>query len=279
MKERKVSEMERTMGEESAPASGTFDHAGSIRSAGAPDRRGQEALVALRSHCAGCNLRDLCLPCGLDGEDMARVTDLVYTRKRVKAGESLYQAGTPFKSLYAVRTGFFKSFVITDGGRIQVTGFQMSGEIIGVDGIDGDKHTLNVVALEDSEVCVIPYVRLEEISAHVPALRRQLHRVMAREIVRDHGVMMLLGSMRAEERVATFILNLSKRFVARGYAAARFELRMTREEIGSYLGLKLETVSRIFSKFQELGLLAVQKKSIAIRDIEALKEILHQAER
>ena len=209
---------------------------------------GQEAVVPLRSQCSTCNLRDLCLPCGLEGQDMDSANELVYTRKRIKAGESLYQAGDAFKSLYSVRTGFFKSYVITVGGRVQVTGFQMSGEIIGVDGIDNDEHTINVAALEDSEVCVIPYVRLEEISARVPALRRQVHRVMAREIVRDHGVMLLLGSMRAEERVAAFLLNLSKRFVARGYAASEFHLRMKREEIGSYLGLKLETVSRIFSK-------------------------------
>jgi len=239
--------------------------------------RGQEAVVPLRSQCSTCNLRDLCLPCGLEGQDMDSANELVYTRKRIKAGESLYQAGDAFKSLYSVRTGFFKSYVITVGGRVQVTGFQMSGEIIGVDGIDNDEHTINVAALEDSEVCVIPYVRLEEISARVPALRRQVHRVMAREIVRDHGVMLLLGSMRAEERVAAFLLNLSKRFVARGYAASEFHLRMKREEIGSYLGLKLETVSRIFSKFQELGLLSVQKKSISILSIEGLQDIMHES--
>jgi len=240
--------------------------------------RSQESVVALRSQCSACNLRDLCLPCGLEGQDMASANELVYTRRRVKAGETLYQAGDPFKSLYAVRSGFFKSYVITEGGRVQVTGFQMSGEIMGVDGIDSDHHTINAAALEDSEVCVIPYVRLEEVSARVPALRRQVHRLMAREIVRDHGVMLLLGSMRAEERVAAFLLNLSKRFVARGYAASEFHLRMKREEIGSYLGLKLETVSRIFSRFQELGLLAVQKKSIAILDIDGLQDIMHQTE-
>ena len=235
---------------------------------------GAEATVPLRTHCNSCNLRDLCLPCGLDRRDMETMGDLVYTRKRVKAGESLYQAGTAFKSLYAVRTGFFKSFVVTESGRMQVTGFQMSGEIIGVDGIDGERHTLNVVALEDSEVCVIPYVRLEQMCERVPALRHQIHRMMAREIVRDHGVMLLLGSMRGEERVAAFLLNLSKRFVARGYAAAKFELRMSREEIGSYLGLKLETVSRIFSRFQDMGLLAVHKKSIGILDIAGLQRIM-----
>jgi CRP/FNR family transcriptional regulator len=153
----------------------------------------------------------------------------------------------------------------------------MAGEIIGLDGIDIDRHTVNVVALEDSEVCVIPYVRLEEVSARVPALRRHIHRTMSREIVRDHGVMMLLGSMRAEERVAAFLLNLSKRFVARGYAAAELRLRMTREEIGSYLGLKFETVSRVLSKFHEDGLLSVQKRLIGILEIQGLQEAMDQS--
>jgi len=241
-------------------------------------RTDEDAAALLRSSCTVCNRRELCLPGSLDEEDAAQVSRIVYTRRRVRAGESLYQAGAPFRSLYAVRAGFFKSYIVSAGGRIQVTGFQMSGEIIGVDGIDQERHTLSVAALEDSEVCVIPYSRLEEMSARVPALRRQLHRMMAREIVGDHGVMLLLGSMRAEERVAAFLLNLSRRFVARGYAASQFQLRMTREEIGSYLGLKLETVSRIFSHMHELGVLEVQKKSISIKSVPRLRALVHQAE-
>jgi CRP/FNR family transcriptional regulator len=224
-------------------------------------------------------LRHLCLPCGLQPDEVERVNELIYTRKRIKAGEALYQAGAPFKSLYAVRIGFFKSYVVSEDGRDQVTGFQMGGEIIGLDGIDDDRHTLNVVALEDSEVCVIPYLRLEDVCARIPALRRQIHRTMSREIVRDHGVMMLLGSMRAEERVAAFLLNLSQRFVARGCAASQFQLPMTREEIGSYLGLKLETVSRIFSRLHDAGLLRVQKRLIRILNTEGLREVLRASVR
>jgi len=224
--------------------------------------------------CSTCNLRELCLPCGLSGLDVERIDELIYTRKRVRRGETLYRTGDKFNSLYAVRSGFFKGCVVLEDGRDQVTGFNMPGEIMGMDGIGTDQHTTNAVALEDSEVCVIPFSRLEEISAEVKGLQRQFHKVMSREIVRDQGVMTLLGSMRAEERVAAFLLNLSQRFTARGYSPSDFHLRMTREEIGSYLGLKLETVSRTFSRFQEEGLVEVQQKHIHIVDVAGLKRVL-----
>ena len=226
-------------------------------------------LSRLPQNCGACNLRELCLPCGLNGSEPQLLDDLVYTRKRVKRGESLYRAGGAFDSLYAIRSGFFKSRVVLEDGRDQVTGFHMAGEIMGMDGIGTDAHTADALALEDSEVCVIPYGRLEE-----PRLQRQLHKVMSRELVRDQGVMMLLGTMRAEERLAAFLLNLSQRFVARGYSSQEFHLRMTRDEIGSFLGLSLETVSRLFSRFQDDGLITVQQKHICILDIPGLKAVM-----
>jgi CRP/FNR family transcriptional regulator len=226
-------------------------------------------LSRLPQNCGACNLRELCLPCGLNGSEPQLLDDLVYTRKRVKRGESLYRAGGAFDSLYAIRSGFFKSRVVLEDGRDQVTGFHMAGEILGMDGIGTDSHTADALALEDSEVCVIPYGRLEE-----PRLQRQLHKVMSRELVRDQGVMMLLGTMRAEERLAAFLLNLSQRFVARGYSSQEFHLRMTRDEIGSFLGLSLETVSRLFSRFQDDGLITVQQKHICILDIPGLKAVM-----
>jgi CRP/FNR family transcriptional regulator len=168
-----------------------------------------------------------------------------------------------------VRAGFFKASVVLEDGRDQVTGFHMAGEIVGMDGIGTERHSSDVIALEDSEVCIIPYARLEE-----AGMQRQLHKAMSRELVRDQGVMMLLGTMRAEERLAAFLLNLSTRFVARGFSQSEFHLRMTREEIGSYLGLSLETVSRLFSRFQEEGLIAVRQKHIVIHDIPGLKAVM-----
>ena len=219
------------------------------------------------ARCSTCNLREVCLPAGLAAASL--MDQLVYTRMRVKRGETLYRAGSAFESLYAVRSGFFKSRVMLEDGRDQVAGFHMSGEILGMDGIGTESHAADVIALEDSEVCVIPYGRLDE-----PSLQRQLHKVMSRELVRDQGVKMLLGTMRAEERLAAFLLNLSQRFVARGYARDEFHLRMTRDEIGSYLGLSLETVSRLFSRFQDGGLISVQQKHIRIHDVAGLKALM-----
>ncbi len=177
-----------------------------------------------------------------------------------------------------MKTGFFKTDVLLEDGRDQVTGFQMAGEILGMDGISNEAHTCNAVALEDSEVCSIPYARLEELSSEIRTLQHHFHKVMSREIVRDHGVMMLLGTMRAEERLAAFLLNLSQRFNARGYSSSEFHLRMTREEIGSFLGLKLETVSRAFSHFQDAGLISVQQKHIRILDVPGLRKLMQRQE-
>ena len=224
--------------------------------------------------CTGCNLRELCLPQGLGAEDMARIERIVYARRRVRRGETLFKSGDPFKSVYALRAGFFKSAVLDGEGREQVTGFAMPGELLGLEGIGTGSYGGNAVALEDSEVCVMPFALVEELSREVRGLQRNLHAVLSREIIRDHGVMMLLGSMRAEARLATFLLNLSRRFVRRGYSPSEFHLRMTREEIGSYLGLKLETVSRLFSKFQEDGLIEVQQKHVRIVDIPGLEAVL-----
>jgi len=233
-------------------------------------------LARVPTRCSSCNLRELCLPCGLTGLDVDRVEELVYTRKRMERGESLYRAGDEFSSLYAVRSGFFKTTQTLEDGRDQVTGFHMAGEIMGMDGIGPDTHSSNAVALEDSEVCVIPYSRLESLGRDMHGLQRQFHKVMSREIAQEHSVMLLLGTMRAEERLAAFLLNLSQRFTARGYSASEFNLRMTREEIGSYLGLKLETVSRAFSRFQEDGLISVQQKHIRILDVAGLKRCMRQ---
>ena len=237
-----------------------------------PLRRAELGNVTrLSTRCSSCGLKEVCLPCGLRQADVDMFDELVYTRRRIKRGESLYRSGDAFHSIYAVRSGFFKTVLILDDGREQVTGFHMAGEMLGMDGIAPETHGCDAVALEDSEVCVIPYDRLANLGDHEQALQRQFHKAMSREIVREHGVMMLLGTMRAEERLAVFLLNLSQRFTARGYSPSEFVLRMTREEIGSYLGLKFETVSRMFSRFQEEGVISVQQRHIHILDIAALQ--------
>ena len=233
--------------------------------------------LEIKTACSQCNLRELCLPFGLDPNEVDQLDELVGSRRKIKRQQHLYRSGDTFEAIYAIRAGSFKTDVILEDGRDQVTGFQMTGEVLGHDGISTEHHSCNAIALEDSEVCVIPFGRLEELSRQVESLQHQFHKIMSREIVRDHGVMMLLGSMRAEERLAAFLLNMSQRFNARGFSSQEFNLRMTREEIGSYLGLKLETVSRAFSRFQEDGLISVQQKHVLLLDAAGLKKLIqHQ---
>ncbi len=232
---------------------------------------------SIKIACSNCKLRELCMPIGLSPEELARIDAVVATRRRVKRGSALFRTGEAFTSLFAIRTGFFKTCVTAQDGRDQVTGFQMAGEIIGLDGIVSDRHTCDAVALEDAEVCVMPFERIGELAREVGALQRHLHRVMSREIVREHGVMLLLGGMHAEERLAAFLLNLIQRLQARGFSSSELVLRMTRQEIGNYLGLKLETVSRTFSKFHSLGLIEVRQRQVRIVDAAALRQIVNPA--
>jgi CRP/FNR family transcriptional regulator len=234
-------------------------------------------LTGLKKACSQCNLFELCLPLGTDDSDILRLDELVAVQRRIKRQQPLYRSGDLFEAIYAIRTGSFKSDILLEDGREQVTGFHMTGEILGLDGISTGLHTCNAIALEDSEVCVITYTKLEELARAIEGLQHQFHKVMSSEIVSDHGMMMLLGSMHANERLAAFLLNLSQRFTARGFSPTEFHLRMTREEIGSYLGLKLETVSRAFSCFQKEGLISVQQKHIRILDHNRLKKLIqHQ---
>ena len=224
--------------------------------------------------CARCNLRESCLSGGVPAEDLERVADIVSTRRRIGRGEPLFRAGDESRCLYAIRSGFFKTSLIDDGGREQVTGFFMAGELLGMEGFGGGGYKDSAIALEDSDVCVMPYSLIEEIGREVPSLQLRLHAVLGREIVRGHGIMLLLGSMSAEQRLAAFLLNLSTRYLRRGYSGSRFLLRMTREELGSYLGLKIETVSRLFTAFHQDGLLDVQYRQVSNVDLQGLERLL-----
>jgi len=228
---------------------------------------------ALKVACSSCSLRELCLPVGFSAAELDRIDSLVAVRRSLRRGEALFRRGDPFTSIFAVRTGFFKTCNTSEDGRDQVTGFQMAGELLGFDGIASDLHCCDAIALEDSQVCVIPYGRLEELGREFTELQRQFHRIMSREIVREHGVMRLLSGMRAEERVAAFLANLAQRLEARGFSPSALVLRMTREEIGTYLGIKLETVSRCFSKFHEDGVLEVRQRKVRILDAQGLQRI------
>ena len=225
--------------------------------------------------CSDCNLRESCLPGGLTREELEHIDSrLVKVRRKVAHGESLFHSGDRFDAVFEIWTGFFKTVINTNQGAEQVTGFQMGGELMGLDGIDTGRHAVDAIALEDSQVCVIPFPGLEKLGREVPSLQKQLHRIMSREIVNDHRVMLHLGSMHAEERVAAFLINLADRLRTRGFSASSLVLRMSREEIGSFLGLKLETVSRLFSRFQEEGHIQVQGRAVKLLNMTALKQLV-----
>lgn len=231
-------------------------------------------LHSLKVTCTNCSLRELCLPIGLNRDEMAQLDAVIRQSRRFKRGEYLFRSGDGFRSLYAVRTGYFKTCVSSRDGREQATGFYMSGELMGLDGISANTHGCDAIALEDSDVCELPFSRMESLGRDIPSLQHHFFRLMSREIVRDQSVMLLLGNMKAEERLAAFLLNLSQRLASRGFAANDFILRMSREEIGSFLGLKLETVSRTLSKFQQLGWLRVDHKHIQLLRPEELKALV-----
>lgn len=209
-------------------------------------------------------------PCGLE----ALLSRTGCTRRRVRRGEYLYRYGAGFQALFGIRAGSFKSVLLTEDGREQVTGFHMGGDVLGLDGLGTDTYSGDAVALEDSEVVELPFAELDALATRDSGLQRELFRMLAAEIQRERALMLLLGSMRAEERLAAFLINLSQRLSARGFSASRFVLRMTREEIGSMLGLKLETVSRILSRFQAEGLISVRNRDIAIMSLSALRSVI-----
>jgi len=234
------------------------------------------SIHELRARCSNCSMRELCLPYGLEQHDLHQLDQLVASRHRLKKGEILFRPGDPFTALHAVRLGSTMTTVLAEDGREQVCGYHLPGDLLGLDGVEAGQHRGQSIALEDSEICSLPLERLEELARHAPALQRNLLRFMSREIDRDHYMMLLLGSMRAEERLAAFLLNLAHRYRQRGYSSTEFVLRMTREEIGSFLGLKLETVSRLFSRFQQEGLVQTQGRAVKLLDVTALKQLAGQ---
>ena len=224
------------------------------------------------------NLRHLCLADGLDAETMRQVDALVSIRSRLRKGEVLFRTGDRFTSLYAIRSGSCKTVLLAEDGHDQVAGYHMSGEIIGTGGIDTGSHGCQAVALEDTEVCVLPFERLAVLGRQDSRFQHNLYRLLSREIVRERALMLLLGTMRAEQRLAVFLLDLSQRYELRGYSSCEFLLRMTREEIGSFLGLKLETISRLFSRFQREGLLQVEGRVVKLLDRSSLKRFVESSD-
>ncbi|MBU1284943.1 MAG: fumarate/nitrate reduction transcriptional regulator Fnr [Gammaproteobacteria bacterium] len=219
-----------------------------------------------QAHCKDCSLASLCLPLSLNLEDMDALDEIVKRGRPLKKGEFLFRQGDAFNSVFAVRSGALKTFSLSDSGDEQITGFHLPSELVGLSGMDSDAYPVSAMALETTSVCEIPFERLDELSVQLPQLRRQLMRIMSREIRDDQQMMLLLSKNTADERIATFLVNLSARFRARGFSANQFRLAMSRNEIGNYLGLAVETVSRVFTRFQQNKLLEAEGKEVHILD-------------
>lgn len=223
--------------------------------------------------CSTCMLNGLCLPVGMTAVDIHRFQEAVQERIRVRKGEALFHAGDAASAIYGIRVGSIKTQLEDAGGQVQVTGFLLPGEIVGLDGFLEGTHLSHAIALEDTEVCVARVDDIDRISSHVPTLQNQLRRLTSQEIRRSQQLVMSLGVLRSEQRLAAFLVNMSQRLSMLGYSSTEFVLRMSREEIGSYLGLTLETVSRLFSRFAKEGLIKIHQREVKLLDLIALREL------
>ncbi len=231
-----------------------------------PDRNG-----AVRS---GVRVPVFGLSGNIEPQCLERLTALCTELRPVARGAALFRQGDPLNALYEVHAGFFKTAVADAQGRSQVTGFHLPGDLLGLDAIGADQYDADAVALEDGMVCVVPFEPLNALFREFATLQHEFHKIMSREITRDQSMMLVLGTLSAEGRIAAFLLDLTQRLHARGFSATSLLLRMTREEIGSYLGLQLETVSRTFSKLQHGGVLEIRNRDLQVLDPEALQRLV-----
>ncbi|MCG6862742.1 MAG: fumarate/nitrate reduction transcriptional regulator Fnr [Chromatiaceae bacterium] len=235
------------------------------------------SFETIRVACRNCTLGALCLPMGLTPDDVERLDDIVKRARPLHRGDFLFRNGQSFRSLYVVKTGSVKTYTPSEEGGEQVLGFHLPGEIIGLDAIDKEVHACSAKVLETSAICEVPFSRLEELSNRIPSLQHQMYRLLSKEISHDTELLLVLGKKSAEERLAAFLLSMSKRLRQRGLSPTDFYLSMSRHEIGNYLGLAVETVSRLFTRFQDEGLLKVDRKHVELIDMEALEAIVVRA--
>lgn len=230
-------------------------------------------VSSLRSACTNCSLVQLCLPVSLDQSDVALLDDIVQRRRPLQRGDHLYRGGDRFHAIYAVRSGSLKTYTVSEAGEEQVTGFHLPGELVGLDAISTWRHPCSAEALETTGVCELPFERLEELASEIPGLQRQLLRLMSREIFSDQEMLFAMARRTAEERLAILLLSLSERFSRRGLSATRFRLPMARSELGNYLGLAPETMSRLFRRFQDQEWLRAEGREVRLADLDALRTL------
>ena len=229
--------------------------------------------LASQIKCQTCSIRKLCLPVMLVESEIAHLESIVQRKKLLRKGELLFKAGDNFKAIYAIRSGSIKSYTISSDGTQQITGFHLPGEIVGLNAISDTEHPSFAKALETSMICAIPFEELESLSRDIPSLQKQLFKIMSGEIKDEQEMLMLLSKRNAEERFASFVLNLSARFRRRGLSDTEFQLTMTRSDIGNYLGLAVETVSRLVTRLQKQGLINTHERYLEITNLKQLNAL------
>ena len=234
-------------------------------------------LSHMKVACKECSLRELCLPLGLEDADVTSIESIIKRTHSLKKGDYLYRIGDALGGLYAISQGTVKTSEVGPDGDIQITGFHFPGELLGIDAISSDRHPCDAVALEPTQVCEIPLDSLEDLAREVPSLQKQLLRIMSREIVQDEAMLLMLGKMSAEARLAACLLSFGERYQRMGLSDTEFRLSMSRQDLGDYLGLALETVSRLFSRFQEENLLAAEGRQLRLLDLDGLRTLAGEA--
>ncbi len=227
----------------------------------------------IKATCSNCSLHELCLPRGLKIDDLEKLEVVVKGSRPIEKGTHIFRAEDPFESFYAVRSGSVKVYIINESGEEQIIGFYFPGEIIGFDGIEHHKHTCSAVSMETATYCSLPYEKITDICKKIPDLQNQMFRLLSREISNDNQLLLTINKRSAEEKIATFLISLSSRFQKLGYSAKEYNLPMSRQEIGNYLGLTIETVSRLFTKFQRNGLVKINRKAIILENLPAIHAI------
>ena len=222
--------------------------------------------------CSACSLAKLCLPMGLSPDDLERMDSIITRSPSMSEGEHLFRTGDPFKTIYAVRAGCYKSYTVDSEGREHVVGFHLPGELLGLDGIYTGRHHCNAMALDTAGVCILPFRELDKLAGEIDALRARIFRLMSKDIA-DAGA--LAGDFTAEERIAAFLTGLSRRFQRRGYSPAEFNLSMSRRDIANYLRLTPETVSRVFARLAKAKLIVVKQREMRLLDLPRLHALGH----
>ncbi len=228
----------------------------------------------LKISCSNCTLRELCIPQGMSEDELQLVDQIVERKKPVHKNDYLFRAGDTNRSIYAVLSGSVKTLVDNPSGEEQIVGFHLPGELLGMDGFSGDAHTCSAVALETSSVCEFPLESLDKVCHDVPSIQYAMRRLMGKEVTKDHAMLLLLGRMSAEEKLASFLISLSKRMAQRHWKPTEFNLTMPRQDIANYLGLAVETVSRLFAHLQEEEIIEVDRRRVNICDMQRLQGII-----